>query len=66
MRDHAPEFEELAAVQSAGSGLDLSARRGVPVTVSGGDITAHSSLQEFVSWNYFETLGVASLTRGDC
>jgi macrolide transport system ATP-binding/permease protein len=50
LRDHTPDFEQLAAVQAGG--VDLSVRR------SSGDITAHSSLGEFVSGNYFATFGI--------
>jgi macrolide transport system ATP-binding/permease protein len=50
LRDNAPEFEQLAAMQ--GGGADLSARR------ASGDGTSHSSFGEFVSGNYFQTFGV--------
>ena len=50
LRDHTPEFEQLAAVQ--GGNIDLSVRR------SSGDISSHSSHGEFVSGNYFATLGI--------
>ena len=50
LRDNAPEFEQLAAMQ--GGGADLSARR------ASGDGTSHSSRGEFVSGNYFQTFGV--------
>jgi macrolide transport system ATP-binding/permease protein len=50
LRDHTPEFEQLAAVQ--GGGADLSARHAV------GNAISHSSRGEFVSGNYFQTLGV--------
>jgi predicted permease len=50
LRDHTPEFEQLAAMQ--GGMADLSARR------TTGDATSHSSFGEFVSGNYFETFGV--------
>jgi macrolide transport system ATP-binding/permease protein len=50
LRDHTPEFEELAAMQ-AGS-ADLSVRRAVV------DASSQSSLGEFVSGNYFQTFGI--------
>jgi predicted permease len=50
LRDHTPEFEQLAAVQAGGVGL--SVRR------SSGDVSSHSSLGEFVSGNYFATFGI--------
>ena len=50
LRDHTPEFEQLAAVQ--GGGADLSARQAV------GNAMSHSSRGEFVSGNYFQTFGV--------
>src|SRR5580658_7463758 len=50
LRDHTPEFEELAAMQAGGAGL--SVRR------AAGDVSPHSSLGEFVSGNYFQTFGV--------
>ena len=50
LRDHTPEFEELAAMQ--GGGADLSVRR------AAGDVSPHSSRGEFVSGNYFQTFGV--------
>ena len=50
LRDHTPEFEQLAAME--GGMADLSARR------TTGDATSHSSFGEFVSGNYFETFGV--------
>jgi predicted permease len=50
LRDHTPEFEQLAAMQ--GGGADLSARR------ASGDAASHSSRGEFVSGNYFETFEV--------
>ncbi len=50
LRDHTPEFEQLAAMQ--GGMADLSARR------TTGDATSHSSFGEFVSGNYFETFEV--------
>jgi len=53
LRDHTPEFEQLAAVQ--GGGADLSARR------AAGNAMSHSSRGEFVSGNYFQTLGVQPL-----
>ena len=50
VRDHTPEFEELAAMQ-AGS-ADLSVRRALA------DASSQSSLGEFVSGNYFQTFGI--------
>jgi macrolide transport system ATP-binding/permease protein len=50
LRDHTPEFEELAAAQSGGA--DLSARLAV------GNAMPHPSRGEFVSGNYFQTFGV--------
>lgn len=50
LRDHTPEFEQLAAMQ--GGGADLSARR------ASGNAASHSSRGEFVSGNYFETFEV--------
>ncbi len=50
LRDHTPEFEELAAMQ-AGS-ADLSVRRALV------DASSQSSLGEFVSGNYFQTFGI--------
>jgi macrolide transport system ATP-binding/permease protein len=50
LRDHTPEFEQLAAME--GGGADLSARR------AAGDAASHSSRGEFVSGNYFETFEV--------
>ena len=50
LRDHTPEFEQLAAMQ--GGLADLSARR------ASGDGVSHSSFGEFVSGNYFDTFGV--------
>jgi macrolide transport system ATP-binding/permease protein len=50
LRDHTPEFEQLAAVE--GGGADLSARQAV------GNALSHSSRGEFVSGNYFQTFGV--------
>ena len=50
LRDHTPEFEQLAAVQ--GGGADLSARQAV------GNAMSHWSRGEFVSGNYFQTFGV--------
>src|ERR1700733_9134866 len=50
LRDHTPEFEELAAMQ-AGS-ADLSLRRALV------DASSQSSLGEFVSGNYFQTFGI--------
>ena len=45
LRDHTPEFEELAAMEAGGA--DLSVRR------TSGDISPHSARGEFVSGNYF-------------
>ena len=53
LRDHTPEFEELAAMQ-AGS-ADLSVRRALV------DSSSQSSLGEFVSGNYFQTFGIQPL-----
>ena len=53
LRDHTPEFEELAAMQ-AGS-ADLSVRRALV------DTSSQSSLGEFVSGNYFQTFGIQPL-----
>ena len=50
LRDHTPEFEELAAMQ-AGS-ADLSVRRALV------GASSQSSLGEFVSGNYFQTFGI--------
>jgi macrolide transport system ATP-binding/permease protein len=50
LRDHTPEFEQLAAME--GGGADLSARR------ASGGVASHSSRGEFVSGNYFETFEV--------
>ncbi len=50
LRDHTPEFEQLAAVQ-AGS-ADLSVRRALV------DASSQSSLGEFVSGDYFQTFGI--------
>jgi macrolide transport system ATP-binding/permease protein len=50
LRDHAPEFEELAAMQAGGA--DLSVRR------TSGDAPPQSARGEFVSGNYFRTFGV--------
>ena len=50
LRDHTPEFEQLAAMQ--GGLADLSARR------ASGNAVSHSSFGEFVSGNYFDTFGV--------
>jgi macrolide transport system ATP-binding/permease protein len=50
LRDHTPEFEQLAAMQ--GGEADLSARR------ASGNAVSHPSLGEFVSGNYFETFEV--------
>ncbi len=53
LRDHTPEFDQLAAVQAGGA--DLSAR------LASGNAMSHSSRGEFVSGNYFQTLGVQPL-----
>ena len=53
LRDNAPEFEQLAAMQAGAA--DLSARR------ASGDTTSHASRGEFVSGNYFQTFGVQPL-----
>jgi macrolide transport system ATP-binding/permease protein len=50
LRDHTPEFEELAAMEAGGA--DLSVRR------ASGDMAPHSSRGEFVSGNYFHTFGI--------
>jgi macrolide transport system ATP-binding/permease protein len=50
LRDHTPEFEQLAGMQAGGA--DLSGRRG------SGNAASHSSHGEFVSGNYFETFKV--------
>ena len=50
LRDHTPEFEELAAMEAGGA--DLSVRR------TSGDISPHSARGEFVSGNYFQTFGI--------
>ena len=51
LRDHTPQFENLAAFQSW-SGITLSVRR------AGSDAPAQTFRGEFVSGNYFTTLGV--------
>jgi macrolide transport system ATP-binding/permease protein len=53
LRDHTPEFEELAAMQAGGA--DLSVRRALV------DTPPQSSLGEFVSGNYFPTFGIKPL-----
>jgi macrolide transport system ATP-binding/permease protein len=53
LRDHAPEFEELAAMEAGGA--DLSVRRALV------DTPPQSSLGEFVSGNYFQTFGLQPL-----
>ncbi len=50
LRDHTPEFEELAAMQAGAA--DLSVRRALV------DASSQSSLGEFVSGNYFQTFGI--------
>jgi macrolide transport system ATP-binding/permease protein len=50
LRDHTPEFEQLAAMQAGKQ--DLSARR------ASGDSLSHPSFGEFVSGNYFQTFGI--------
>ena len=50
LRDHTPEFEELAAMEAGGA--DLSVRR------TSGDMSPHSSRGEFVSGNYFRTFDI--------
>jgi predicted permease len=54
LRDHTPEFEQLAAMQ--GGLADLSVRR------ASGNAVSHSSFGEFVSGNYFETFEVKPFT----
>jgi len=50
LRDHTPEFEQLAAMQAGMA--DLSVRR------ASGDSSPHPSFGEFVSGNYFQTFGI--------
>src|ERR1700733_2918548 len=50
LREHTPEFQQLAAMQ--GGEADLSVRR------AAGDPASHSSRGEFISGNYFETFEV--------
>ena len=50
LESNAPEFEQMAAMQSGGTAL--TAQR------SGSGATARSSLGEYVSGNYFETFGL--------
>jgi len=52
LRDNSPEFEQLAAMQSGISWGSITARRGT------GDGLARASRGEFVSGNYFQTLGL--------
>ncbi len=54
LRDHTPEFAELAAMQAGRA--DLSVRR------TGGDTPPVASLGEFVSGNYFQTFGIHPLS----
>jgi predicted permease len=51
-KKNAPEFEDLAAMQSGFSFGTLTVRR------DGGDALARSSVGEFVSGNYFRTFGL--------
>jgi macrolide transport system ATP-binding/permease protein len=52
LRDNTPEFEQLAAVQAGGPSGSITARRGT------GDAESKASDGEFVSGNYFQTLGL--------
>jgi macrolide transport system ATP-binding/permease protein len=53
LRDHTPEFAELAAMQAGGA--DLSVRR------AGSASPPQSSIGEFVSGNYFQTFAIQPL-----
>jgi len=52
LRDNAPEFEQLAAMQAGIGGGSITARRGT------NDALPRSSGGEFVSGNYFQTFGL--------
>jgi len=52
LRDDTPEFEQLAAMQAGSGAGSVTSRR------EAGDTAAVSSRGEYVSGNYFETLGV--------
>jgi predicted permease len=52
LRDNAPEFEQLAAMQAGIGAGSITARRGT------NDALPRSSQGEFVSGNYFQTLGL--------
>ena len=52
LKKNAPEFEELAAIQAGFAYRPITARRG------GGGGDPHSVMGEFVSGNYFNTLGL--------
>src|SRR4030081_2666092 len=52
LRDNAPEFEQLAAMQSGIGYGSITARRGA------GDALPRASSGEYVSGNYFQTFGL--------
>jgi len=54
LRDNTPEFEQLAAMQAGVGTGSITARRGT------GDSAAVASRGEFISGNYFQTLGIQS------
>ncbi|HEX4029220.1 MAG TPA: ABC transporter permease [Terracidiphilus sp.] len=53
LRKNAPEFEELAAMQSGFESQPIIVRHG------GSQTSAHSAIGEFVSGNYFSMLGLS-------
>jgi macrolide transport system ATP-binding/permease protein len=55
LKDNSPEFEQLAAMQAGGGKGSITARRGTTGAMP------HSSGGEFVSGNYFMTLGLQPL-----